>query len=391
VADSFEAVGLSREAWDDFVLDAGGDIYSSYDWCRIWWKHYGRNRDLRVLVIKRGDRLIGLVPMFIERIGFGPFRLRIAKRLGTDFAMDVFGFAVKPEWSGTTYDRILRELIGRERCDAIWFGFLRAEDPAVEVLRSVCSISGRATALARDAMAGVQVFFSIPRSLDAHVATLDKSARQNYRRQLKLLKSSCSVEEHIISDPVSAKTEFDAFCALHTQQWEAEGMPGHFNDWPRSEAFNRDIVLQLSRLDRLRFVVLRANGKLAASQFALLFGSTGHWRLAARTIDKDMARYGVGVLGLMQMLQVMIDEGIERLEGGAGRYEYKLRYGGKELDVRSLLAKSTRATSSIRVELFILASWLINLIYYRLWRLRIARFLPGRRGPLWRTWIRFRM
>jgi hypothetical protein len=93
----------------------------------------------------------------------------------------------------------------------------------------------------------------------------------------------------------------------------------------------------------------------------------------------------------MQMLQVMIDEGIERLEGGAGRYEYKLRYGGKELDVRSLLAKSTRATSSIRVELFILASWLINLIYYRLWRLRIARFLPGRRGPLWRTWIRFRM
>lgn len=389
VAHSFDAVGLSREEWDDFVLAAGGDIYSSYDWCRIWWEHYGRGRILRVLVFREGDKLIGLVPMFIERIWVGPFRVRIAKRVGSDFAMDVFGFAVRTDWSSKIYARIVSELVETELCDAIWFGFLLSQDASVDELRALCS-EGPA-ALARDVPAGVQVFFSLPDKLETYVSKLDKSARQNYRRQLKLLKHAYTLEESVRSDPATAKAEFDAFCALHTEQWEAEGMPGHFNDWPQSQAFNRDIVIQLSKLGRLRFVQLRADGKLVASQYAFVFGSTGHWRLAARTVDRDMARYGLGVLGLMQLLGRMIGEGIERVEGGAGRYEYKIRYGGHEQDVRSILAKSRRPMSAIRVRLFIMASELINLLYYRIWRLRIAPPLPFRRGSLWRTWIRFRL
>jgi hypothetical protein len=63
VFDTFDAANISRKEWDDVVIDTGGDIYSSYDWSRIWWRHYGKKRDLRLFVFRQQDRLIGLAPM----------------------------------------------------------------------------------------------------------------------------------------------------------------------------------------------------------------------------------------------------------------------------------------------------------------------------------------
>ena len=34
---------------------------------------------------------------------------------------------------------------------------------------------------------------------------------------------------------------------MHASQWAAEGKLGHFGDWPHSEAFNTDLVNELSR------------------------------------------------------------------------------------------------------------------------------------------------
>ena len=33
---SFDDAGISREEWDQFVSDTDGDLYVTYDWCRIW-------------------------------------------------------------------------------------------------------------------------------------------------------------------------------------------------------------------------------------------------------------------------------------------------------------------------------------------------------------------
>ena len=65
VFNSFEAI--SREEWDAFVLSVEGDIYVTHDWCRIWWKHY-ENRDLRIFLFRAAGNLVGIVPVFIERL-----------------------------------------------------------------------------------------------------------------------------------------------------------------------------------------------------------------------------------------------------------------------------------------------------------------------------------
>jgi CelD/BcsL family acetyltransferase involved in cellulose biosynthesis len=391
IATLFDDAGVSREEWDRFVLDVGGDIYSSYDWCRIWWRHYGQGRDLRLFVFRQGNRVVGLVPMFIERIWLGPVTIRIGKRVSSDFAMDVFTLPVSTKWSNSIYSQVISHLIEIEKCDAVWFGFLPSEDPSLASLRAAATVVGRPFVLARDATAGVQTVFHLPDGFDAYVASLRANARQNYRRRLDLLKRTFEVKQSTVSGPADALAEFRAFRAFHTKQWEAEGRPGHFADWPHSDAFNQDLVAQFANLGRFRMLHLHAGDDIIATHYAFTFGPHGYSRLPARSTEKDMGRFGLGVLSLMQLLEQMSREGIRRVEAGRGHYDYKVAYGGRESDYRSVLVASTRPTSSVCVRLFIASSDLIHLVYYRIWRSRIAPHLPVRCGPLSRTWIRSRI
>jgi CelD/BcsL family acetyltransferase involved in cellulose biosynthesis len=392
VATSFEDVGVSREEWDKFVLGVGGDLYASYDWCRIWWQHYGTDRDLRLFIFRQGTRLVGLVPMFIERTWLGPVAIRIAKRVSSDFTTAIFSLPVSPEWSERAFRELIEILIEREKCDAIWFGFLPDEDPCLESLRTLCDSSAHGPAvLSRDAPAGEHIFFHLPGNFEAYIASLNKRARQNYRRQLKHLKTTFEVEQSIVSDPADAPGAFFEFQALHTTQWKAEGKPGHFGDWPHSDAFNLDMVKQLSELGRFRMFRLSANGNVVAMQYAFTFGGNCYWRLPARAIGNDMDRFGLGTLGLMQLLEQMSREGIRRIEAGTGGHGYKMQYGGERTGFRSILVSSARRGPSLRVRLFLGISDLIHFAYYRAWRLRIAPRLPLPRTPLWRTWIRSSM
>jgi CelD/BcsL family acetyltransferase involved in cellulose biosynthesis len=391
VATSFEAANISRDEWDNFVLGVGGDLYSSYDWCRIWWRHYATNRHLRLFVFRQGSQLVGLVPMFIERVRLGPVAIRIAKRVSSDFALAIFSLPVSDAWAETAFRELIQILIERERCDAIWFGFLPDDDPSLQSLRTVCNSARGPAALARDAVAGAHVFFHLPDNFETYVASLAKRARQNYRRRLSLLKKTFAVEQSIVSDPADAPRAFFEFQEFHTTQWKSEGKPGHFGDWPHSDAFNLDLVKQLSELGRFRMVRLSAGGDVVAMQYAFTFGGNCYWRLPARAVEKDMSRFGLGMLGLLQLIEQMSREGIRRIEAGAGRYDYKIEYGGRESSFLSLLVRSTRWGSSLRVHLFLGISDLIHFTYYRVWRLRIAPRLPLPRRPLWRTWIRSRM
>lgn len=391
VLTSFGDEGPSREEWDEFILDVGGDVYLSYDWCRIWWQHYGKDRSLRLFVFRQEDRLVGLAPMFIERIWLGPVTIRIAKRVSSDFAMDVFALPLWTTCAHRIYSWIISNLVETEKCDAVWFGFVPSEDPSLASLRAVSSVRGGSVALARDVARGVQTSFHIPDSFEAYLEGLKSGARLSYRRRLKLLNKTFEVKQRVVSETANALAEFRAFRTFHTKQWEAEGKPGHFADWPHSDAFHQDLVSRFSELGRFRMLHLCADDRTIAMHYVYTFGRTCYSRLPARSTEKDMGRFSLGVLSLMHLLERMSREGIRRIDSGPAHYDYKIEYGGCESPYFSVLVSSTRPSSSVRVRLFVALSDLIHLVYYRIWRSRIAPRLPFRRGPLWRTWIRSRM
>jgi len=388
VADRFDDVD-ARE-WDDCISGLSGSLYVTHDWLRIWWRHYGRGRRLRIFQFRQAGRLVGLAPMFVETVRIGPVAIRLAKRVGADFALTMFALPLDPRFADLAYARIIAALIEDDRCAAIWFGFAPGDDATAAALPHACAMSNVAALLGERAHVP-HMRFMLPSAFDAYLAGLDKRQRQTYTRSRKLLEKDHDVRTVVVRDPVAAADAFARFRALHDAQWRAEGKLGHFGDWPGAAAFNADLVDAMARLGRLRIVDLVADGAVISSQYAFVFDDRCYWRLPARVIGSEWSRYSLGRLGLIQLIESVIGEGVTGIEAGMGHYGYKQQLGGEELLCKSAVVVSTRGGDARRVRLFLRMSDLLHLLYYRIWFLRLARWWPGRRGPLWRIWVRARL
>lgn len=56
-----------KSEWGDLLsTTADSNVFQSFDYLWLWWKFFGIWNDLRIVVIKRGDNVIGVVPLMTE-------------------------------------------------------------------------------------------------------------------------------------------------------------------------------------------------------------------------------------------------------------------------------------------------------------------------------------
>lgn len=387
VAQSFEDTGLTRDAWDAFVLETGAGLYMSHDWCSIWWKHYGGKRRLRIFVVREGDRLVGLVPMFVDTVWLGPVWLRLAKRVGSDHVQTVFQLPIRADHAATVYRAVIDMLLAKDRCDAIWFGLMTGTDQTIEGLRLAASGMDGA-AILRDRVAGVHTTYNLPATFEDYLGGLDRQQRYNYKRRDKQLAAEHKVEVTVVSDPKDAVASYEDFKRIHEAQWTSEGRLGHFDDWPGADAYNRELVEQLSNLGRYGLMKITADGVLCGAKYFFNFGDESCSRLPARAVGEQWSRYGLGVMVHVKYVEQMIAAGLRRLELGVGHYDYKMKLGGDVHDARSMLLVRKSPLVMLRARAFMKLAEALHFAYYRVWFLKLSPRFPALRGPLWRIWIR---
>jgi len=387
---TFEHCGLAEEEWDDFVAASGSDFSLSFDWCRVWWAHYGKGRILRILVLRSGQELVGLVPMFIDRVGLPGARLRIAKFVGSDSTIAVLRPAIAEGWPERVAAAVITHMVDVEGCDAVWFGPLSGEPPYTETFRAACAAHAGVD-LVRDISPGVHSIFGLPNSFDAYIRCLEKRHRDNFKRSFKQLQTRFSITHELVDSKEELLQAFDGFMDLHSRQWAALNNLGHFGDWPGSTEFTRDLIQASSRHGRASFAHISADNRIITRMHMFRFGKHLHWRLPAREIGEEWDRLSLGNIALVNMLEFAALHGLTRIEAGPGHYEQKVRYGAVEYPLASLLVVRRGAWPRLRSKVFCAWADLLHLLYYRIWRLRIAPRLPLRQRPLWKSWIRSRL
>lgn len=388
---SFAAAAHLQPEWDRLVEVLAAPVYHTYDWCRIWWDHYGAHRDARVFIFRRASRLVGIVPMCIDRLRLGPVSLRLARIIGSDFTQAV----CDPPFRTCDGTAIFRQLVGRlithEHCDAILFSPLSDASPRTAFLRTVCQHPSPLVFLARDHVAAQFATLDLPETADAYRRSLSKKQRYALRKAWDLLNSRFAVSIDAVATGADALTEFDAFVRMHNDQWRQHGKLGHFGDWPRSESFNRALVAAHAELGRVRFFRLRADDRVIARQFCFVSGNQCYWRLPARAADPQWTQYGLGRISVVKMLEQLLADGVCRVEAGMGQYDYKRRLGAQQHNVRSLLFVRNSGTARVRARLVATCAAMLDQAYYKLWYLRLAPHAPRRRHGLAPVWIRSRL
>ena len=387
VYETFDGLDHLRGAWDEVVLRTSGSIYMTYDWVRLWWKFYGESAELKLFVFAAGERLVGIVPIYIDTLGWGPLRLRVARLVGANIPPKVFNPPVPRTCAEEVLVEVVRQTIG-SGCDLLSFGPVCESEEWATHFHAVCTDGSRRLVQGKNAR-GVHSVFELPRNMEEYYGALSANERQKLRYQLRRLKKEYDTNVEIISDPALVVREFDRFAEQHKRQWVAQGQSGHFGGWPRALEFHRSLVEAQGKLGRVRFLRILADGEVISSHYTFAFAEQYFWELPARAVDPKWARFGLGHTAVVIKIAEAIAEGMHRMQAGLAHYDYKIQLGAKEYSVVTFRVVAAGILARARFALFSLLRACVCVVYHKVWFRRVMPKLPPFfTGPQWRWWLR---
>jgi CelD/BcsL family acetyltransferase involved in cellulose biosynthesis len=331
---SFEEAAEIAPEWDALVRELDGSLYMTYDWLRVWWNHYGHGRELRLIAVRDGDELAGVLPFFVEKAGPVFARARVAKLVGADFTLVDVDPPVRESVADAAYADGLRLLFEGNRCDMVHVGPISEATPQLAHLRRALAGLGDVAQIARDEDAGSHTLFELPDGFDAYLAGLSKNQRSNYRRNVNKLSKAFDFRVDVVRDGPELEREYEAFVEMHQAQWQAVNKLGHYGDWPGSSEFTRDLIRALAPNGRVRLMRMLADEEIVSYYFSFELNGTYYWRLPARLCGEQWDQYALGRVGLLKMMEVAASEGATAIEAGTGRYGYKEQLNARTIGLR---------------------------------------------------------
>jgi CelD/BcsL family acetyltransferase involved in cellulose biosynthesis len=386
---AFDGLECVRTCWDEAVIRLGGNIYMSYDWVRTWWELYGAGKELHIFLFTLADKVVGILPLYIDSFGWGPLRFRVARLIGANIPPKVFDPAIEETFAERIFEAVLVQLFQEDKCDLLSLGPVSELHKPTAQLPGICRFRSDLVAQCRTKTEGVHSVFWLPPTMDKYFEGLSKSERKKRKYEFRLLRKESDVKVDVLKDPRALDGEFGRFATQHTAQWEVEGKAGHFGAWPRGLEFNQALVKAHGPLDRVRFVRIIANGKVVSNQYVFAFGDSWYWELPARAMGPQWERLSLGPAGLITTVEAAIQEGKRRLDGGIGHYEYKVKLGAKEHQLFRIHILANRVGSRFRMALFNALRCVLLYGYHKIWYQRIQPRLPAAlRKPQWWLWLR---
>ena len=177
-------------------------VFLTHRWFRCWWEAFGLDQQLFVLCARRGDRLVGVAPLYALRSRFRGLPVRALRFMANDYSENA-SFIVDAREPGVL-EGIFRYLASaRGEWDLLSLERLRLESPLWRQRAAVLVQGG----LHYRTRPGMRVpYLRIDRSWEKFLAQKSSKFRKTYRNRLNTINRHSEpvlVESHVTSEDVA--------------------------------------------------------------------------------------------------------------------------------------------------------------------------------------------
>jgi CelD/BcsL family acetyltransferase involved in cellulose biosynthesis len=305
-----------QEEWTELALQAG-NIFATWEWASIWWRHMGGDRPLYLLVFRDGEGgLVAILPLYLA----SRRPLRVIRLVGHGSG-DELGPVCHPRDLArvTPMIRPALELI-RPRWDILVADSMPA-DPAwgsVGGTRQLERIPN--PVLAIDGT-----------SWDGFFESRSAKFRQQMRRNTRRLADDHDLEFRLADDPAKIDADLDALFTLHQARWREESS-GVFAG--AEGAFQRELATTVLDRGWLRLWFLELDGEPVAARLGFRLGGVESGYQSGR--DRSWDKYGVGFLLQAHVIRGAMDDGMSEYRLLRGGEKYKGRFANADRDLDTI-------------------------------------------------------
>jgi CelD/BcsL family acetyltransferase involved in cellulose biosynthesis len=309
-------IDAARDDWRR-LADAAGSPFSTWEWARVWWDHYGAGRPLHLLRARDGGgRAVAILPLLLARarpvsvlrfVGYG-----LADQLAPvcapedrPAAADALGEALAERTGGAgllVADRLPGEGGWAERLD------------------------GRR--LARHAS---PVLETDGAGFDDWLRSRSKNFRDQVRRRERKLAKAHELHYRLTDDPDRLDEDLGTLVRLHRERWGTES--GAFEGG--RDAFHLDFARHALEHGWLRLWTLELDGRPAAAWLGFRFGGAEWYYQAGR--DPALEREAVGFVLMAHTIRAALDDGVSEYRLLLGGEAYKDRFANADHGLDTVL------------------------------------------------------
>lgn len=295
--------------WDELVRSMRRPSpFLLHDWLDEWWRHYGAKRTLAVHVAKRGDRLIGALPMCRTR----HFGLRVTEFLGGTGA-PLADLLLAPGEDGDTAAQLAARITTGGVDYADLFGMPRDSRLEAAVPRESLTLTERQEAPVLDLGGDWEAIYT---------DKLSSKARSERRRHRRRLEELGVVDVSVARTPAELVPALEDAVRVHALRWKGRRETSGFSR-PIGSAFRRAALLRLAQQGLSRQVTLRLDQRAVAFAIFLLYERTAYG--ITMGFDPEFAAYRTGTETMLCSLESAANEGAERVEFLGADAPYKRR------------------------------------------------------------------
>jgi CelD/BcsL family acetyltransferase involved in cellulose biosynthesis len=282
---------------------ASGNLFATWEWNELWWRHYGRGRRLRVAVTGREDEIEAIVPLFLWSKG----PVRTLRLIGHGHG-DRLGPVCRHD-DAETAGQAMRLALAAEPHDVFVGDWVAGDRDWAHVL------GGRVVR-----RTGYPILRFREGSWAEFLAARSHRFRKTVRNRRNRLERKHDVSIRY-ADSATLESDLDAAFRLHRARFREH--PG-CNFCGEHEAFQREFAGLAVERGWLRLLLLEVDGEPVCCEYGFLFENAYFAYQGGR--DPAWDRASVGFLLEVESIRRALEEGAPeyRFLGGEEDYKYRL-------------------------------------------------------------------
>jgi CelD/BcsL family acetyltransferase involved in cellulose biosynthesis len=305
--------------WEALQQDAVvTSVFETFDWQYLWWKTYGRGQPLRLLLATIDDRLVGILPLYLETVSIVS-SVRSLRVIGV-------GADTSPDDLGPLLAAGLEEVVANALADAVLqmsgWDTLRLEDmqPENAFLGAMRARAASAGLALRSRTAERIAYVDLPASYEAWLQSLHRDRRYRIKNIRKKLNAAHPTRFFVWDDPATIDEGIATLVRLHKKRWQTSGQSRSFGTTEYLE-FHAAVIRACRDRDRVRLYCLELSGAVVAMFYFYKFRD--HVYLMQSGFDPDFSKLKPGQALLGYIVEHAIGEKQTVLDFLRGDHRYK--------------------------------------------------------------------
>lgn len=327
--------------WNEILIQSESNhIHSTFEWLSTWWKYFGADKKLFIVVAEENNEVLGIAPLMIQEVSkfySNTLKFKQLTFLGRGFT-DSADFIIRGNNSEVICKMMSFIYKHKTEWDEI---YLTQMDSSNESLKVLNNLPIGEFSLNESYVIGCP-FLPIKGEFQDYYKSISKTLRSKNERYIRKLEANGETK-YIVEKRLTPKL-LDEMIRLNQVRNNNNGRKSPLLD-PKKREFIKEVLDKLSQKDQIRIFTIRQNEYLLIYSLTFNYNKTiSRWNTS---YNLEYSKFSLGKILTKYIIKYCFENNYEKCDWMAGIEDHKLLWTDQSRSNHSFTIKKRNIKTSI--------------------------------------------